>query len=224
MKRYRIDEMGLRTMERNRFDQKTRRAPSGAAVPRAELTAALYRALFTEWAEHGFAAVSLERVAARAGAGKAAIYRRWSSRLEFAAEAIWSVGLDMAPVEDCGSLERDILAFLTRLRAVLRHPLVRRILPDLHAESVRSPGMGAIHARVAEARRMRGAALIERAVARGELDDTIDRSIALDCLPAQLYWRMIVTGASVSRTQLAQLAAAIAAELRSFCSADPGRH
>ena len=39
------------------------------------LTKALYRAFFREWAEHGFAVLSLERVAARAGAGKDAIYR-----------------------------------------------------------------------------------------------------------------------------------------------------
>ena len=71
-------------MKRNRSDEKTRRVPSGAAVPRAELTEALYLAFFEEWAERGFSTLSLERVAARAGAGKAAIYRRFSSRLAFA--------------------------------------------------------------------------------------------------------------------------------------------
>ena len=75
-------------------------------------TEALYRALFEEWAEHGFAAVSLERVAARAGAGKAAIYRRWSSRVDFAAEALRALGLRVARVEDHGSLEADVLALL----------------------------------------------------------------------------------------------------------------
>ncbi|WP_439570025.1 TetR family transcriptional regulator [Roseovarius mucosus] len=64
-------------MERNRSVVKSRRKPSGAAVQRADLTDALYRAFFEEWAERGFAAISLERVAARAGAGKAAIYRRF---------------------------------------------------------------------------------------------------------------------------------------------------
>ena len=52
-------------MERKRSDAKRKRAPSGAAVPRVDLTQALYRALFLEWAEKGFAAVSLERVVKR---------------------------------------------------------------------------------------------------------------------------------------------------------------
>ena len=128
-------------MERNRSVQKSGRKPSGAAVQSAELTDALYRAFFAEWAERGFAAISLERVAARAGAGKAAIYRRFSTHHDFAAAAVMALGLKMAMPEDRGSLHADVLAFLTRLRAVLRHPMIRRILPDLHAEAARSPAM-----------------------------------------------------------------------------------
>lgn len=203
-------------MERNSSDHNSRRKPSGAAVPRAKLTEALYRALFEEWAEHGFAGVSLERVAARAEAGKAAIYRRWSSRTEFASEAITALGLQIAMPDDHGSLELDILAFLGRLRAVLRHPLVRRILPDLHAEAARSPEMRALNTRVATARRDHALALLERAIERGELPRTADRVLALDLLPAPLYWRMVVGGATPTRAQLARQAAAIAAGLRAL--------
>lgn len=75
-------------MKRKSIDRKEKRKPSGAAVIRAGLTIALQRALFEEWAQYGYLAVSLERVAARAGAGKAAIYRRWPSKLELVLEAI----------------------------------------------------------------------------------------------------------------------------------------
>jgi AcrR family transcriptional regulator len=205
-------------MERNRSDQKKRRRPpSGAAVQRTELTEALYRALFEEWAERGFAAVSLERVAARAGAGKAAIYRRWSSRVEFAGDAVMTLGTRTVTATDEGALEKDVLAFLKQLRAVLRHPLARRILPDLHAESARSSELRAVHARVALARRAQVDTLIERAIARGELDARIDRSLALDLLPAPLYWRMVVTGQTVSRQQLELQVAAIVAGLVALC-------
>ena len=92
-------------MERNRSDEKSKRAPSGAAVPRAELTEALYRAFFEEWAENGFAALSLERVAGRARAGKAAIYRRFSSRHAFADAAISALG-SMPTVSASGHTRR----------------------------------------------------------------------------------------------------------------------
>lgn len=201
-------------MERNRSAVKSRRKPSGAAVQSAELTDALYRAFFEEWAERGFAAISLERVAARAGAGKAAIYRRFSSHHEFAAAAVSTLGLTIAMPEDHGSLEADVLAFLIRLRAVLRHPMIRRILPDLHAEAARSAPMRDLNTQVARARREQAQVILDRAIERGELDQAIDRDLALDLLPAPLYWRMIVLGVTPTRAQLATGAAAIVAALR----------
>lgn len=203
-------------MERKRSDETDKRRPSGAAVPRAELTEALYRAFFVEWAEKGFAAISLERVATRAGAGKAAIYRRWSSRSAFAAEAVEALGLQMAMIEDQGSLDADVRGFLFRLRAVLRHPLVRRILPDLHSEAARSPEMRALNSRVALQRRGHGLALLERAMARGELPPTLDAKLALDLIPAPLYWRMIVVGATPSRGEVIKMASAVTTGLRAL--------
>jgi len=200
-------------LERNRSVEKGRRKPSGAAVMSADLTIALYRAFFEEWAERGLAAVSLERVAAKAGAGKAAIYRRFSSRQDFAAAALSDLGLTLAIPEDHGSLEADVLAFLIRLRTVLRHPVIRRIVPDLHAEAARSAEMRALNAQVAEARRGQGQVLLDRAISRGELDSSLDRDLALDLLPAPLYWRMVVLGQTPTRRQLDVEAAAITAGL-----------
>jgi AcrR family transcriptional regulator len=201
-------------LERNRSVQESRRKPSGAAVQSAELTEALYRAFFEEWAERGFAAISLERVAARAGAGKAAIYRRFTSHHEFAVAAVTALGLAMAMPEDLGSLEADVLAFLTRLRAVLRHPMIRRILPDLHAEAARSASMRNLNTQVAKARREQAQVILDRAIARGELDRDVDRDLALDLLPAPLYWRMVVLGTTPTRGQLATEAVAIVAAMK----------
>lgn len=201
-------------MKRNRSDEKTRRVPSGAAVPRAELTEALYLAFFEEWAERGFSTLSLERVAARAGAGKAAIYRRFSSRLAFAEAAISTLGLRIALPETEGTtLQEDVLALLVRTRAVLRHPLVRRILPDLHAEAARSAEMRAINDRVAQARRERAEDLLNRWVRRGELPEDLDRELALDLLVAPLYWRMVVRGVTPTHADLQAQSRAIVAGL-----------
>src|SRR5690606_21576482 len=113
-------------MEHKSIDRKKRRKPSGAAVIRPELTVALQKALFEEWAQYGYAAVSLERVAARAGAGKAAIYRRWPSKLEFVCAAIQSVGITLSDFTDHGSLSADIRAFLRATRVAFRHPVIRK--------------------------------------------------------------------------------------------------
>lgn len=203
-------------MERKRIDQKSesKRAPSGAAVMQASVTEALTRAFFEEWAETGLGALSLERVAKRAGVGKAALYRRWSSKQEMAMALIKEIGLNITSVPNSGSLEEDLQLMLLSLRRTLRHSLVRRILPDLHAEMARSGALSKeIRTTLQQERRERGKGIVERAIARGELPDDADRDLANDALGSILYWRVIVTGGRVNRAEIDKIAKFIAAGL-----------
>jgi len=201
-------------MERKSIDHHERRKPSGAAVIRPELTSALYRALFEEWAQTGYTGMSLERVADRAGAGKAAIYRRWPSKLEFACEAIRSVEVMRLGSTDRGSLQADIREYLRATRAVLRHPLVRRIIPDLVAERLRSNELSAMLDGIAAARRQFGHRLLDRAIARNELREDLDRELAIDLLFAPLYSRMIVRGKAFKQVDLDRLVIALDAAIK----------
>jgi len=201
-------------MERKSIDEKNRRRPSGAAVMRTDLTDALFHAFFEEWAENGYSGLSLERVAARAGAGKAAIYRRWPSKLAIASEAIERMGEILTDVSDRGSLAEELEAYLLAMRRALRHRLVRRILPDVYAEAARDSELAPVLARLASNRRGAGAALIERAVARGELPEAIDRELALDMVPSALYWGMVVVRRRVSRDQVKAQVKALVAGLK----------
>lgn len=206
-------------MKRNRSVEKNpqteKRAPSGRAVMQPSVTNALTRALFVEWADRGYGALSLEAVAKRAGVGKAALYRRWPSKFSFVSDRIETVGLHMARDRDTGTLKGDIRAVLGDLRRTLRHPLVRRILPDIHAELQRSPELAAaIRGRLQQERRSVGTAVVIRAIRRGELPETADVDLFNDAIAAVLYWRIIVTGQQVSSQHLDDLAGFIAAGLR----------
>ena len=200
-------------------DEKPRRHLSGAALQRPEVTQALYRAFFDEWAKRGYAALSLERVAKNAGAGKAAIYRRWPSKREFANEAVKNVALAVTAIPDEGSLEADLEAFLRSLRAALRHPVLRRILPDLLAERARSDELAPLLETVARARRKRAESLLARAIARGELPEDLDRELALDLIPSALYWRMVVTQKRITLPELRRQVRALSAALKAAGSA-----
>jgi len=181
---------------------------------RPELTTALYRALFEEWAQTGYTGLSMERVADRAGAGKAAIYRRWPSKLEFACEAIQSVAFMRLGFADQGSMQADILAYLKATRAVLRHPLVRRIVPDLIAQRSRSNELSAMLHGLAVARRKFGNQLLDRAIARNELQEEFDRELALDLLFSALYGRMIIRRKSFTNSDLDRLVIAMVAAIK----------
>ena len=207
-------------MERNRSDDnslhagKPRRVPSGAAVKRQDVTDALIQAFFEEWAQTGYGALSLERVAKRAGVGKAALYRRWSSKYAMAVDLVKEVGLKITPIPDRGSLEEDLLQLLFSLRRTLRQKLIRRILPDLHAEMARNSELsGEIRATLQYERRERAKIIIDRAVARGELPKNADYELANDSLASVLYWRIIVTGGNVGRGEVQKIARFIAAGL-----------
>lgn len=196
-------------MKRKSIDQNfiTKRAPSGAAVMRKSVTDALTRAFFQEWAQKGYSALSLEAVAKRAGVGKAALYRRWSSKHKMAIELTKAVGLDITQFPNSGSLFEDLRLLLLSLRRTLRHPLIRRILPDLHAEMARSSALSAeIRTTLQYERRERGKVIIDRAIARGELHKDTDHDLANDALASILYWRIIVTGGRVKSHDINKIA------------------
>lgn len=203
-------------MERKRIDEKSKRRPSGAAVMRDEVTDSLLRAFLEEWAVHGYAALSLERVAARAGAGKAAIYRRWPSKLALAADAVQKFGMVLTDVADKGTLRNDLEAYLLMLRRALRHRLVRKILPDLYAEASRGSELVPVLKDLSVSRRRAGVSLIERAIGRGELPVGIDRDLAMDMIPATLYWGMIVTRRRITGIQIQRQLDALMAGLQAI--------
>lgn len=203
---------------------KPRRAPAGAAALQDDVTAAITAAFFREWARVGYAALSIEAVARRAGVGKAAIYRRWPSKLAMATALLRSTGLRVALAPDTGSLEGDVRAFLLAAHGLLRRPMFRRILPDLHAEMARSAALArAVRASVQAERRAMGEALVRRAIARGELSASIDVDLALDLLPALLYWRLIVTGMDAPPHYLDDLQALTVGALRSMSASRRAR-
>lgn len=203
-------------MERNRSDERGSgsRVPSGAAVMRSDVTDKLTRTFFEEWARTGYAGLSLERVARRAGVGKAALYRRWPDKAAMASDLLSHVGLTITDVGEQGSLEADLAAMLFAIRRVLRHAMVRRILVDLHAEIGRTPALERAIRPFQRARRERMDALIDRAIARGEVSAALDRETAADLVGAPLYWRLAVLGGRSDRAHVQRLARMIAAALR----------
>src|SRR5262249_34348980 len=68
-------------------------------------------------AEAGFARLTMEQVAARAGVGKASVYLRWPNKVALVAEAIQHRSGVVPDVPDTGSLPGDMRTFL---RALLR--------------------------------------------------------------------------------------------------------
>ena len=100
-----------------------RRAPAGAAVLREDKTAAIRAAVFEELAAIGFARMSIEGIARRAGVGKTAVYRRWRSKLHLVLDVVSAVAAAGLPSPDTGSLRGDVRMLLEVAARALRHPM-----------------------------------------------------------------------------------------------------
>ncbi|WP_306365777.1 TetR/AcrR family transcriptional regulator [Nocardiopsis sp. CC223A] len=133
------------------------------------LVAAILAATVAELREHGYAALTMEGVAERAGAGKASLYRRWSTRGELVMDAVYALLPDPAALPDHGSLREDLLGLLRMVADHLAGP-AGEALRGLMAEALPEPERIAALREHSQGRgRMMMAEVVERAARRGEI-------------------------------------------------------
>jgi AcrR family transcriptional regulator len=144
-------------------------------------------------ADKGPAGFTVDAVAARAGCGKATIYRRWSSRASLLLETAHRMGLEPAVV-DTGSVRDDLVALMTQFGAKLTDTPAGRILPGVVAEAAVNPEMRRVLSRFVHDRRDRPRQAIVRGVERGELPPDTDVELLLDILGGSVFYRVLVSG------------------------------
>jgi AcrR family transcriptional regulator len=125
--------------------------------------------------------MSIEEVAARAGVGKATIYRRWSSKGLLALDAFVLMFREQQPPPDTGSLRGDLMAALRAwVRAVTSTP-AGRLLPSLIAAAQHDPELHAAwRDRVLEPLRAQHRIMLQHAMDRGEVPAALDAEVVLD--------------------------------------------
>jgi AcrR family transcriptional regulator len=84
-------------------------------------------------AETGYADLSVDAIARRAGTSKPAIYRRWPSKAHLVHEAVFPIS-DATALPDTGSLAGDVREMVSRTAAFLTTPAARAALPGLVGE------------------------------------------------------------------------------------------
>ncbi|TDD21332.1 TetR/AcrR family transcriptional regulator [Nonomuraea diastatica] len=134
------------------------------------LNAAIYEATLDELAEVGYAGLTMERVAERARASKASLYRRWPSRIELVMEAVYSALPTPESSPDTGNLRDDLVAMLGRTAQALSGP-AGEAMRGLLGEALRSESpLNAMRRSSQGAGRKMMEEVVRRAVERGEVD------------------------------------------------------
>jgi AcrR family transcriptional regulator len=134
----------------------------------AELDTAIIQAAADELAESGYPALTMDRVAKRAGTNKNAIYRRWPNRAALGVAAYRQLVDAELRVPDTGELRMDVLAVLNQMNRDLSSPkadVLRGLLSSIGDEPEL---LAQLHEQVADGGAAIWLTILGRAVARGQ--------------------------------------------------------
>ncbi|MFJ7157383.1 TetR/AcrR family transcriptional regulator [Streptomyces sp. NPDC101118] len=183
------------------------------------MRAAVLAATVTELTETGYAALTVEGVAQRAGVHKTTIYRNWKTADALVTDALTGHFAADVPIPDTGSVEGDLGALARALVATMTTPAGRALLTTVLSDAVRLPPLAAIKSALFEDRFRRAEPVVTRAVERGELPPATDPAELVKALVAPIYFRLVFTaepvdGTTADRAVAVTLAAARAGALR----------
>jgi AcrR family transcriptional regulator len=144
--------------------------------------------------EKGFAGVTMEGIAARAGVAKQTIYRWWNTKTDVLMDAfLQDLAEDLIP-PDHGDLARDLLDYLGQLARFLSQSDAGAVFRALIAQAQHDPVFAAeFRGRYLDEQRRRDGLPVERAVRRGQLPGDLDVASETDQLVGPLYYRVLVT-------------------------------
>lgn len=160
--------------------------PRDERVSQAIIGAALGQLL-----ERGYGGMSMDGVAAAAGVGKPAIYRRFPGKPELVTAAIRSI-LPTIEEPDTGST-RDDLVDVARQARPMTDGRFALLLGTVLSEQERQPElMEAFRERIIGPRRELGRRVIKRGIERGEVRAGLDVEQALDAFAGNILGRHVV--------------------------------
>lgn len=141
--------------------------------------------------QHGFDKTTVDEVAARAGVGKATVYRRWASKEDLAVAAMESLYDAEFPAPDTGSIVDDLLETYRAVLAFVNSPAGQGFLRVSIAESVRDERIATLYRQSIVRRETQARDAFHRAIARGEVRPDADIDSAVEWLGGAITVRAV---------------------------------
>jgi AcrR family transcriptional regulator len=154
--------------------------------------------------ERGLEAMTVEEVAARAGASKATFYRWWSSKEELLIEAVEELS-PSPPRHATSSPREEVVVVLREMARALSTPRGGGTMARMIGASASNLALGRIWRERMVVPRLRVLeALLTEAQKRGELRRGVDVALAADMLVGALLFRRLVRDAPLPPVALAE--------------------
>ncbi|WKG01167.1 TetR/AcrR family transcriptional regulator [Mycolicibacterium sp. HK-90] len=157
----------------------------------AERERAVLAATVELLAERGYQALTIDAVAARAGASKATIYRRWPNKAQLVRATLDAADAARnASVPDTGQLRSDLLAVMDVVAAEVTDPLTQ-VTAELATLMRRDTQLAeALREHLAKAELSPFHDALRRAIARGEISEDTDLELIHDVAEAMILRQM----------------------------------
>jgi len=156
--------------------------------------------------EVGYDGMSIEGIAARAGAGKQTIYRWWPSKAALVLD-MWTPNVEeQLGFPDTGDLARDLISQITAVIGLVEDPVFSSSFRALVAESQHDETLSAqMRQRIFDPRIAACKARLRKAQEIGQLAADVDLDIAVDLFYGGFYHRYLLRIAPLTRALAAQI-------------------
>lgn len=175
------------------------------------LREAVFEAALAEISERGVRGASMDRIAKRAGTGKAALYRRWPNVRALALDVFITTLTESLPesATDSGSLRDDMIASLTTFTSQLDGGL-GIVLRELISEAAHDPTLAVeFQTQFGQAKQVEVIGMFQRAMARGEIPAQPIDPYVLELPAALTIHQLLLAGTVPSHEQVEHIVDAI---------------
>ncbi|MEU2155973.1 TetR/AcrR family transcriptional regulator [Streptomyces sp. NPDC019396] len=172
------------------------------------LEQAILAAVLDQLSTVGWNGLTMEGVAAGAQTGKAAVYRRWSSKEELVADALRAGLPEVGEAPDHGSVREDLYQLCRRIRAAMYSKpgcALRAVLHECDDETTAERFRALIISGVAEPASRLFLEVVRRGIKRGDVRADATGSLVGDVMPAILMYRSKVCGSEWPDAEIGEM-------------------
>lgn len=176
------------------------RAPKTAQITRTRT--AVLDAAAALLVGDGYAALTIEKIAAASGVARSTIYRHWDNLAEIVFDTVQQLLGPVGSVPDVGNLRDDLIKLYGVLTRALTTGTWGKLVRGVVEAAMADPLFADVLQQAITDRREHGKAVLARAIQRGELPEDTNMAWFLDSISGVIYYRLIMSGDAPDEPQM----------------------